>query len=274
MMAQLIDRKQLKQQMKDLLRSAQVGARGMTLLYLALVCALNLTDSLTGLVNDGLPAMFVSILTSLLGMVLSAGFVLYCMAVRRGERAEYLTLFDGFSFVGRIILLNIVEYLFIFLWSLLFVIPGIIAAYRYRFALYNLYENPGIGVMEALNMSKQQTLGYKGQLFMLDLSYIGWFILASLTSVVQMGYIYACIFQDPGYYLANPAQVYAITLPMPVGLQVVLGCVWPLLVALFYLPVYQCTELGYFDTAKHTSGVGEGAAPKDPGSFDSGWGGF
>ena len=48
----------------------------------------------------------------------------------------------------------------------------------------------------------------------------------------------------------------------------------PLLVALFYLPVYQCTELGYFDTAKHTSGVGEGAAPKDPGSFDSGWGGF
>ena len=111
MMAQLIDRKQLKQQMKDLLRSAQVGARGMTLLYLALVCALNLTDSLTGLVNDGLPAMFVSILTSLLGMVLSAGFVLYCMAVRRGERAEYLTLFDGFSFVGRIILLNIVEYL-------------------------------------------------------------------------------------------------------------------------------------------------------------------
>ena len=47
-----------------------------------------------------------------------------------------------------------------------------------------------------------------------------------------------------------------------------------LLVALFYLPVYQCTELGYFDTAKHTSGVGEGAAPKDPGSFDSGWGGF
>ncbi len=121
-------------------------------------------------------------------------------------------------------------------------------------------------------MSKQQTLGYKGQLFMLDLSYIGWLLLASLTSVVQTGYIYACIFQDPGYYLANPAQVYAITLPMPVGLQVVLGCVWPLLVALFYLPVYQCTELGYFDTAKHTSGVGEGAAPKDPGSFDSGWG--
>ena len=253
MMAQLIDRKHLKQEMKELLRSAQVSPRGMTCLYLALVLVLNLADSFMGLMNPGLLGTFISILTGLMSMVLASGFVMYCMAIRRGERAEYLTLFDGFSFVGKVILLNIVIYLF---------------------ALYNLYENPGIGVMEALNMSKQQTLGYKGQLFMLDLSYIGWLLLASLTSVVQTGYIYACIFQDPGYYLANPAQVYAITLPMPVGLQVVLGCVWPLLVALFYLPVYQCTELGYFDTAKHTSGVGEGAAPKDPGSFDSGWGGF
>ena len=274
MMAQLIDRKQLKQQMKDLLRSAQVGARGMTLLYLALVCALNLTDSLTGLVNDGLPAMFVSILTSLLGMVLSAGFVLYCMAVRRGERAEYLTLFDGFSFVGRIILLNIVEYLFIFLWSLLFVIPGIIAAYRYRFALYNLYENPGIGVMEALEMSKQQTLGYKGQLFLLDLSYTGWYLLASLPSLIQVGYIYAAVLQDPGYFLADPTRVYALSLPLPLPVQVLLGCLWPLAVALFYLPVYQCTELGYFDIAKHTSGVSLSGAGGPDQPDDGGWGGF
>ena len=274
MMAQLIDRKQLKQQMKDLLRSAQVGARGMTLLYLALVCALNLTDSLTGLVNDGLPAMFVSILTSLLGMVLSAGFVLYCMAVRRGERAEYLTLFDGFSFVGRIILLNIVEYLFIFLWSLLFVIPGIIAAYRYRFALYDLYENPGIGVMEALEMSKQQTLGYKGQLFLLDLSYTGWYLLASLPALIQVGYIYAAVFQDPGYFLAVPTRVYALSLPLPLPVQVLLGCLWPLAVALFYLPVYQCTELGYFDIAKHTSGVSLSGAGGPDQPDGGGWGGF
>ena len=274
MMAQLIDRKQLKQQMKDLLRSAQVGARGMTLLYLALVWALNLTDSLTGLVNDGLPAMFVSILTSLLGMVLSAGFVLYCMAVRRGERAEYLTLFDGFSFVGRIILLNIVEYLFIFLWSLLFVIPGLIAAYRYRFALYNLYENPGIGVMEALEMSKRQTLGYKSQLFTLDLSYIGWFLLDSLPSIVQIAYIYMSILQDPMYYLADPMRVYAISLPLPFALQVLIGCAWPMLVAVFYQPAYQCTELGYFDIAKHTSGVSLSGAGGPDQPDGGGWGGF
>ena len=217
---------------------------------------------------------FLTLLVSLYATVVRYGYAFCMMRAARGQEYTYGGLISQFYLAWKIILLTVLEFIFVYLWALLFFIPGIIAAYRYRFALYNLYENPGIGVMEALNMSKQQTLGYKGQLFMLDLSYIGWLLLASLTSVVQTGYIYACIFQDPGYYLANPAQVYAITLPMPVGLQVVLGCVWPLLVALFYLPVYQCTELGYFDTAKHTSGVGEGAAPKDPGSFDSGWGGF
>lgn len=293
----LLDRVSIKSEAKDIVKNASVSAYLFTLLFLALSWLLaGMSDYVslneetvyniyyaTGVdlsflvLHRAFPALlvtFITILAALLGVLLEIGYILYHLGIRRGREMPYLTLFDGFSFAGKVILLYIVQYIFIFLWSLLFIVPGIIAAYRYRFALYNLYENPGIGVMEALNMSKQQTLGYKGQLFMLDLSYIGWLLLASLTSVVQTGYIYACIFQDPGYYLANPAQVYAITLPMPVGLQVVLGCVWPLLVALFYLPVYQCTELGYFDTAKHTSGVGEGAAPKDPGSFDSGWGGF
>ena len=274
MMAQLIDRKQLKREMKELLRSAQVSPWGMTCLYLGLVLVLDLTDGFVTSVSAGLLGTFVSILTGLMSMVLASGFVMYCMAIRRGERAEYLTLFDGFSFVGKVILLNIVEYLFVFLWSLLFVIPGFIAAYRYRFALYNLYENPGIGVMEALEMSKQQTLGYKGQLFFLDLSYIGWSLLASLSSLVQLGYLYMTIFQNPMYYLADPARVAAISLPLPFALQLLIDCAWPLLVALFYLPTYQCTELGYFDIAKQTSGVGQGAAPKDTGSFDGGWDGF
>ena len=269
MMAQLIDRRQLKAQMKELLRSAQVSPRGMTALYLGLVLVLNLADSLVSMVSGGLPGTFVAILTSLLSWTLSAGFVLYCMAVRRGERTEYLTLFDGFSFVGKIIALNIVILVFIFLWSLLFMIPGIVAAYRYRFALYDLYENPGIGVMEALEMSKQQTLGYKGQLFFLDLSYIGWQILSAIPSLIQAGYLYAVIFSDPGYYLANPNMVYAITLPISPVLQLVIGSVWPLAVALFFLPVYQCTELGYFDTAKRTSGVGADLSPAGGTGWDS-----
>ena len=66
MMAQLIDRKQLKQEMKELLRSAQVSPRGMTCLYLALVLVLNLADSFMGLMNPGLLGTFISILTGLM----------------------------------------------------------------------------------------------------------------------------------------------------------------------------------------------------------------
>lgn len=106
--------------------------------------------------------------------VLGAGYILYTMNVAQGLITPYTTLFDGFLFAGKIILLEIVQYIFVFLWSLLFIIPGIIAGYRYRFALYNLCENPEMGVMEALNMSKAQTRGHKWELFVLDLSFLGW----------------------------------------------------------------------------------------------------
>lgn len=276
MMAQLIDRKHLKQEMKELLRSAQVSPRGMTCLYLALVLVLNLADSFMGLMNPGLLGTFISILTGLMSMVLASGFVMYCMAIRRGERAEYLTLFDGFSFVGKIIGLNIVMYIFIALWSMLFVIPGFIAAYRYRFALYNLYENPGIGVMEALDMSKRQTFGYKGQLLMLDLSYLGWNLLAAAPALICLGLMYAQLLQTVAAYasgaLTSFPAVPAVNLFLPDWAWTLLIGLWSLAVSLFFLPNYQCVELGYFETAKSTSGIGEGAAPRsgDPWNHDMG----
>ena len=263
MMASLIDRKQLKQDMKDLLADAQVSPRSMTVLYLGLSLVLSMVDTLAG--NSGLLSTYLTILTSLLGMVLSAGFVLYCMAIRRGERAEFLTLFDGFSFVGKLIGLNIVMYFFITLWSMLFVVPGIIAAYRYRFALYNLYENPGISVFEALNMSKRQTYGYNSQLFMLDLSYLGWTLLASAPSLLygsllsQETLIEAMDTVGFGTIAFTTGSLSTAALPVW-GWTLLMG-LWQLAVAIFYLPTYQCVELGYFEIAKSTSGVGEGASP-------------
>ena len=178
MMATLIDRKQLKWDMKDLLADAQVSPRAMAALYLGLSLVLSMADTLAG--DSGLLATFLSILTSLLGMVLSAGFVLYCMAVRRGERAEFLTLFDGFSFVGKLIGLNLLMYLFIALWSMLLVVPGIIAAYRYRMALYLLLDHPEMSVMQCIRESKRMMKGHKGELFVMDLSFLGWAILESI----------------------------------------------------------------------------------------------
>lgn len=271
MMAELINRRALKAQTRETLRDAQVSPKAITALYLALVLVMNLVDSFTG---SGVLSSFVSILITLLGMVLEAGFVLYCMAVRRGERAEFLTLFDGFSFAGKVIGLCLLKYIFIFLWSLLFTIPGIVAIYRYRFALYNLYENPELSVFEALDMSKRQTRGYKGQLFVLDLSYLGWGVLASLPSLVYSMALYQLMIRDAmaAYGFAGAGAMAVDTAASIVyllpgwGWTLVIG-LWYLAAAIFYLPVYQCVELGYFETAKSTSGIGLGAAPHQTGSW-------
>ena len=272
MTAELIDRKKLKEEVGELLSGAQVSPRAMTALYAGLLLILNLVCAFTG---EGILSTFVSILTSLLSVLLGAGFAMYCMAIRRGERAEYLTLFDGFSFVGKLIALTIVTYAFIWLWSMLFVIPGIVAAYRYRFAAYNLYENPGISVMEALEMSKRQTMGYKGQIFALDLSYIGWTLLASLPAMVEMGMMYYAMFSSYYDYMTGAISVmptdFTASVILPAWLWTLISGLWSMAVSLFYLPHFQCVELGYFETAKRTSGAGADMTPPAIGTGSGGW---
>lgn len=261
MLAELIDRRALKLEAKGLLRGAQVSPKAFVALYMALILVMDLVDSLSG---TGALGIFVMILVVLLALVLQVGFLLYCMAIRRGERSEFLTLFDGFSLAGKVVALYLLEFLFIFLWSLLFTIPGIVAAYRYRFAIYNLCENPEISPLEAINMSKRQTLGYKSQLFGLDLSYLGWTLLATLPlSLYNFALSYSVLQESWAYYYG--VEVYPlpfdVTALLPLWGVVLIGGLWQLVVSLFYLPVRQCTELGYFETAKRTSGVGFGVTP-------------
>ena len=276
MTAELIDRKGMKAEVREMLSGAQVSPRAITALYCGLLLVLNMVSAFAG--DTGFLSTFVTILTSLLNVILGAGFAMYCMAIRRGERAEYITLFDGFSFVGKLIGLTIVTALFIWLWSMLFIIPGIIAAYRYRFAPYNLYENPGIGVMEALEMSKRQTMGYKGQIFALDLSYIGWTLLASLPVMVEMGMMYYAMFSSYYDYMTGAISVmptdFTASLILPAWLWTLISGLWSMAVSLFYLPHFQCVELGYFETAKRTSGVGLGAEPPAIGAGPDGLGGL
>ena len=280
MTAELIDRKGMKAEVREMLSGAQVSPRAITALYCGLLLVLNMVSAFAG--DTGFLSTFVTILTSLLNVILGAGFAMYCMAIRRGERAEYITLFDGFSFVGKLIGRTIVTALFIWQWSMLFIIPGIIAAYRYRFAPYNLYENPGIGVMEALEMSKRQTMGYKGQLFALGLSYLGWTLLASLPAIVEVGMLYYGLFSSAFDYMngtiaAMPADISTFAV-LPAWLWTLIISLWSMAVSLFYLPNYQCVELGYFETAKRTSGVGAGAETPaigaGPGAGPDGLGGL
>lgn len=188
-----LDLRAIKANARSLLRSGRTKVLKLSALYLAIDLVLNLIDAAVSYMIDSsggftvLSFSFVSILVSLISIVLSAGFVRCCLGILRGEYMPYESLFDAFPFAGKVILLSIVEGLFIFLWSMLFVIPGIIAAYRYSFAIMNLCRDPDLGVMEALNLSKQQTFGYKWQLFLLQFSFIGWYLLAgAITALYEL----------------------------------------------------------------------------------------
>ena len=201
----MINRKFLKRDARSILRSARVSPYLFALLFLGIILLLNGIDAFVSfdfqyvaalqkaypflpldasMFHAPFPAAtvtFVAFVTSLLSVVLNGGWILYHLGIRRGEHQDYATLFDGFSLAGKLILLHILTSLFVALWSFLFVIPGIIAAYRYRFAVYILCQHPDLSVRKALALSTRLTSGYKWQLFLLDLSFLGWYFLRALT---------------------------------------------------------------------------------------------
>lgn len=229
----MLDRISLKQEARGIVRTARVSAYRFTLLLFVVTTVIDLVNNYVSLDEEAVlsysltygvdlgflvmhrafPSMvvwFVSIVCALLLQVLSAGQVIYHLGIRRGEEMPYGCMLDGFSFAGKVILLSIVTYIYIFLWSLLFIVPGIIAAYRYRFALYNLCENPEMGVMEAIRESKRQTLGFKGQLFVLDLTFLGWKLLVAISLGILGIWVNPYIMQtEMGYY----QQIKAIKSP-------------------------------------------------------------
>jgi uncharacterized membrane protein len=120
------------------------------------------------------------VLTIVLGGPLAFGLTKAALMFFRRQKVENQTLFEGFSFFGKCIILQFLISFFTLLWALLFVVPGVIAYLRYSLAFYYLVENPDISPREALNLSKQAMRGNKAKLFWLELSFIGWYILANV----------------------------------------------------------------------------------------------
>ena len=141
--------------------------------------ALILLEDMVPPVSSGVIDMLLQILRSIVG----AGFILFLLNTIRGAGACLGNLLDGFGFFLKIIGLTILEYIFITLWSLLLIFPGFIAAYRYSMAIYLLVDDPSRSLMECIRLSKEMMKGHKWELFVLDLSFIGWGFLAMLPLV-------------------------------------------------------------------------------------------
>lgn len=109
--------------------------------------------------------------------------------------------FQGSHYM-KILVARFLADLFIFLWSLLLIIPGIIKYYQYYLVSYILADDPDMPVMDALRMSKEMMQGQKWNVFVLDLSFIGWNILGVITFGILN------IFYVTPYIEATGAELY------------------------------------------------------------------
>ncbi|MBN2461789.1 MAG: DUF975 family protein [Candidatus Cloacimonetes bacterium] len=119
---------------------------------------------------------------------LTYGLSLFFLSLVRKRATDLNEIFKGFNFsgtnmglFGKTMGVFLLSSLYIFLWSLLFIIPGIVAAYSYRLIYYLLIDRPELSVSEILRESRSMMYGNKARLFWLDLSFIGWFILCCFT---------------------------------------------------------------------------------------------
>ncbi|MCE5236614.1 MAG: DUF975 family protein [Clostridiaceae bacterium] len=104
------------------------------------------------------------------------------------NRAELSDLFARFGIFFKAFGLMLFMGLFVFLWSLLLFVPGIIAAYRYSMAPYLMAQHPEMGIRDAVRESKRLMRGHKWRLFCLQLSFIGWAFLCIFT--FGIGYLW------------------------------------------------------------------------------------
>lgn len=108
--------------------------------------------------------------------------------------------FSGGSYLNVVITL-FMRGLFLFLWTLLLIIPGIIKGYAYRMVPYILADNPAMNYKEAIALSNKMTDGEKLDMWVLDLSFIGWYLLGALALLIGI------LFVHP-YYNATQAELY------------------------------------------------------------------
>ena len=130
----------------------------------------------------GTGILIIILIQAIVGSFVELGYNLYNIKlINRDESRGLGTLFTHTNYFGSALGLRLLIGLSVFLWSLLLVIPGIIAAYNYSMAAYIMAEDPDIGPSIAMQRSKELMNGYKWELFCLQFSFIGWEILAALT---------------------------------------------------------------------------------------------
>lgn len=130
-----------------------------------------------------------SFIVNLLIIPLSLGLIKYFLMFAKSQKPSIANLFDGYKYsFGNSILASILVSIYTFLWTLLLIVPGIIKKYAYSMTLFIIADEPNISANEAIKKSEAMMKGYKWNYFLLELSFIGWALLAIFTCGI--GYLW------------------------------------------------------------------------------------
>ena len=146
----------------------------------------------------------------IMGGPVQLGYSQFLLKMHRGEDAQVKDLFSQFYRFAEGFCLYLLRGIFIVLWSMLFVIPGIVKSYSYAMAHFIMAEDPSISCVDAITRSRQLMDGHKAELFVLRLSFIGWHFLCILTCGI--GYLWLIPYQNA----AEAAFYHNLTDPTPV----------------------------------------------------------
>lgn len=157
---------------------AQLGNSIFGNAWLLALLACVIMGAITGAAGTIIPGIGAILLTGPITFGLTYMFV---KQARDGQPMNLGDLFIGFSAdFGGTLLIGLMTMIFTALWSLLFVIPGIVKAYSYSMAYYIKVDHPEYGWQQCIDESRNMMHGHKWDLFVLDLSFLGWIIVGTL----------------------------------------------------------------------------------------------
>ena len=147
---------------------------------------IGITQVLSGDKDSPAILHLIGLVLFILALPLTWGFQTLFLGAVRGGEATAKDMFEGYNkeLFSRVLTTTLLYYVYVFLWSLLLLIPGCIKAYSYAMTPYILKDNPEMKNNAAIEESMRMMDGHKLELFLLDLSFIGWAILSLLTCCI------------------------------------------------------------------------------------------
>ena len=175
-----MNRIELKNRAKESLKGKYGEAIKLLLITFAISFA---TGFVIGFLNldEDIAELISSIVSLAVAGLLGFGTVSFFLKISRNETVTYKELFSKINMCFSYLAISLLVGLFTALWSLLLIIPGIIAAINYSLVYFVKLDNPELGALEVLRKSKEMINGHKWDFFVLILSFLGWAILGIFT---------------------------------------------------------------------------------------------